>query len=115
MNMIEKQTELGKSLYEINSAALSEMAEMSRKDIELYFEINRSFGEKPPELKEVGSLVSLQRKYGETLFNNARDAMEAQNALMQSAFAEARDAVKPAFVSEVTESAKPKAKLKKAA
>jgi hypothetical protein len=31
MNMIEKQAELGKSLYEINSAALNEMAEMSRK------------------------------------------------------------------------------------
>ena len=115
MNMIEKQAELGKSLYEINSAALSEMAEMSRKNIEQYFEVNRSFGEKLPEVKEVGSFVSLQREYGETLFNNAREAMEAQTALMQSAFAEARDAVQVAFAPVVTETAKPKVKAKKAA
>lgn len=115
MNMIEKQAELGKSLYEINSAALSEIAEMSRKNIEQYFEVNRSFGEKLPEVKEVGSFVSLQREYGETLFNNAREAMEAQTALMQSAFEEARDAVQSAFAPEVTETAKPKVKAKKAA
>ena len=115
MNMIEKQAELGKSLYKINSAALSEMAEMSGKDIVLYFEINRSFGEKLPEVKEVGSFVSLQREQGETLFNNAREAMEAQYVLMQSAFAAAQDVVKSAFASEVTEATKPKAQSKKAA
>ena len=68
-----------------------------------------------PEVKEVGSFVSLQREYGETLFNNAREAMEAQTALMQNAFAEARDAVQSAFAPEVTETAKPKVKAKKAA
>jgi len=115
MNMIEKQAELGKSLYEINSTALNEMAEMSRKNIELYFEVNRSFGEKLPEIKEVGSFMSLQQEYGETIFNNAREAMEAQAALMQSAFEEARDAVQSAFAPEVTETAKPKVKSKKAA
>ncbi|MGV0034497.1 MAG: phasin family protein [Candidatus Azotimanducaceae bacterium WSBS_2022_MAG_OTU7] len=118
MNMIEKQAKLGKSLYEINTTAMSEIAEMSRKNIEQYFEVNRSFGEKLPEVKEVGSFVSLQREYGETLFNNAREAMEAQTALMQSAFAEARDAVQSAFAPEAPEApetAKPKAKAKKAA
>ena len=56
--------------------------------------------------------MSLQRAHGKTLFNNARAAMEAQTALMQSAFAEARDAVQSAFVPEV---ATPKTKAKKAA
>ena len=53
MNFIEKQTELGKSLYEINTSAMSNFAELSRKNIEQYFEVNRSFGEKLPEVKEV--------------------------------------------------------------
>ena len=115
MNMIEKQAELGKSLYEINTSTLSEMAEMSRKNIEQYFEVNRSFGEKLPEVKEITSFVELQREYGETLFNNAREAMEAQTALVQSAFAEARDAFQAAFAPEVVKTEKPKAKAKKAA
>ena len=38
MNFIEKQTELGKSLYEINTSVMSHMTELSRKNIEQYFE-----------------------------------------------------------------------------
>ncbi len=100
MNMMEKQAELGKSLYEINTSVLSEMAELSRKNIEMYFEVNRTFGEKLPEVREVGSFMSLQREYGETLWNNAREAMESQNAILQNAFTETRDAFQSAFTAE---------------
>ena len=103
MNMIEKQAELGKSLYEINSSVLSEFAELSRKNIEQYFEVNRSFGEKLPEVREVSSFLSLQREYGETLWNNAREAMESQNAIFQGAFTETRDLVQSAFTTEPDE------------
>ena len=61
MNMMEKQAELGKSLYEINTSTMSEIAELSRKNIEQYFEVNRSFGEKLPEIREVSSFMELQR------------------------------------------------------
>ena len=106
MNMMEKQSELGKSLYEINTSTMSEMAEMSRKNIEQYFEINRSFGEKLPEVRELGDFMSLQREYGETLFNQAKDAMEAQSALLQSAFSETREAFQTAFNTEDSEPVK---------
>lgn len=110
MNMMEKQSELGKSLYSINTSTMSEMAEMSRKNIEQYFEVNRSFGEKLPEVREIGSLMSLQREYAETMWNQAKEAMEAQSALMQSAFSETRDAFQTAFSTE--ESAPKKAATK---
>ena len=114
MNIIEKQAELGKSLYQINSNIVGEIAEMSRKNIERYMEVNRSFGEKLPEVKEVGSFISLQREYGETLWNDAREAMESQNALLQGAFTETREAIQGAFTAEAEEVAKPKAKKAKA-
>ena len=58
----------------------------------------------------------LQREYGETLFNNAREAVEAQSALAQSTFAEARDAFQSAYsTEEVAVEAKPRTKAKKAA
>ena len=112
MNMIEKQAELGKSLYEINSSVLSEIAELSRKNIEQYFEVNRSFGEKLPEIREVGSFLSLQREYGETLWNNAKEAMESQNAILQGAFTETRSLVQSAFTTEADEAPKKTKKAK---
>ena len=113
MNMIEKQAELGKSLYEINQSTMSEIVELSRKNIEQYFEVNRSFGEKLPEIREVSDFMNLQREYGETLWNNAREAMESQNAILQGAFTETREAFTSAFTP--AEEPKPKAKAKKEA
>ena len=112
MNMMEKQAELGKSLYEINTSTLSNMAELSRKNIEQYFEVNKTFGQKLPEVREISTFMELQREYGETLFNNAREAMEAQTEILKSAFSDTREAFESAFK---TEEAKPKAKAKKAA
>ncbi len=115
MNIIEKQTALTKTLYEINTQAMNESVELSRRNIEQYVEVNRAFAERLPEVREVGSFVSLQREYGETLWNNAKDAMESQNAILQSAMEEAREAVKSAFtpiVAEVEAVVAPKAKAK---
>ena len=104
MSIIEKQADLGRSLYEINSA------DLSRKNIEQYFEVNRAFGEKLPEVRAVSSFFELQREYGETLWNNAREAVEAQNAILKNAFNETREVVSTAFRAEQEEAPKPAAK-----
>ena len=118
MSIIERQTELGKSLYEINNSTVSEITELSRKNVEQYFEVNRSFGERLPEANEISSFLSLQREYGETLWANAREAMESQNAIIQNAFSDTREAFKSAFTQEADEvvevvEAKPKTKKAK--
>ncbi len=48
--------------------------------------------------------MNLQREYGGTLWNNAREAMASQSAIMQNAFTETRDALKTAFIPAAAES-----------
>ncbi len=108
MNIVERQTQLGRSLYEINTQAMTEAADLARKNVEQYFEVNRTFGERLPEVREISTFFEMQREYGETLWNNAREAMEAQSALFQSTMTETREAFETAFKAE--EAPKPKAK-----
>ncbi|MFT4712251.1 MAG: hypothetical protein ACJAVI_005514 [Candidatus Azotimanducaceae bacterium] len=102
MNVIDRQTELTKSLYSINSAALKEFASQQKVNVEKYIETNKSFGEKLPEIKGVTEFFSLQREYGESLWANAKTAFEIQNDLVKGAFEETRDAFKVALATEDT-------------
>lgn len=113
MNIIEKQTELTKSLYEINSSTFKELATLQRENLEKYFEANRTFGERLPEVKSVTDFVSLQREYGETLMTNTREAFETQNEIVRGAFEETTEALRHAFTAE-TETAKAAPAPKKA-
>ena len=109
MNIIERQTELGKSLYEINTNAMKEFATLQKANIEKYLETNRSFGEKLPEVKDITSFVELQREYGATLWSNVKISFEHQNELFRSALEDTRDALKHAFTTDAVEE-KPAAK-----
>jgi hypothetical protein len=112
MNVIEKQAELGKALYAINSNTLKEFASMQQENLQKYMETNRAFGEKLPEVKDISSFVDLQREYGATIWSNVKDSFEHQNELFRGAMEETRDAVKHAFTSEEIVDEKPKAKTK---
>ena len=103
MNMIEKQTELGKSLYEINTSTMKSYMSMQRENFEKYVELNRAFGSRLPEIKNLSSAVELQREYGETLWNHTKSTFEAQNDLLKGAFGNTRDALKVAYTSEEAE------------
>ena len=48
MNVIERQAELGKSLYEINTTTLKEFAALQQENITKYFETTKSCSEKLP-------------------------------------------------------------------
>jgi Phasin protein len=118
MSIIERQSELGKSIFEINTNTLKELATLQRENFEKYFSTNRSYGEKLPEIKDVSSFVSLQREYGETLWGNVREAVETQNGILRGAFEETRVALEKAFKTEAADDeadekpAKAKAKTK---
>ena len=100
MNMIEKQTELGKSLYEINTSTMKSYMSMQRENIEKYIELNREFGTKLPEVKDFSSAVELQREYNETLWSHTKSAIEAQNELLKGAFGNTTEALKEAYTPE---------------
>ncbi|MDZ7684233.1 MAG: phasin family protein [Gammaproteobacteria bacterium] len=118
MNIIEKQTELTKSLYEINTSTMKELASLQRENLEKYFEMNRTFGERLPEVKNVSDFMALQREYGETVVSNSREAIQTQNEIVRGAVEETTEALRTAFTFE-TASSKPapktKAKAKKPA
>lgn len=116
MNIIERQAELSRSLFEINSNTLKDYASLQRNNIETWFETNKAFGEKLPEVKGVSDFVELQREYGEVLWSNMRQAVESQGELMRTAFEETSEALRVAFAPESKESKeKGKAKAKKSA
>jgi hypothetical protein len=112
MNVIEKQAELTKSLYAINSSALKDFATLQQENLQKYIETNRSFGEKLPEVTDISSFVELQREYGATLWSNVKDSFEHQNELFRSAMEDTRDAVKHAFTTEEIAEEQPKVKAK---
>lgn len=106
MNVIEKQTELTKSLYNINSGALKEFTSQQKANVEKYIETNKSFGERLPEVRDISGFLTLQREYGESLWANAKSAFETQNELVKTTFEETRDAFKLAMTTdEVSEEA----------
>jgi len=126
MSILKRQTTLGKSLYEINTNTVKELVSLQRDNVQQYFDVNKDFGSRISEIKGVTSFVNLQKEYNQTLWNNAKGAVVAQNEIVKGAFVETQDAVKLAFV-PVTEStetaaeevaeeapvkAKPKAKAK---
>ena len=113
MNLVERQTKLGRSLYEINTQAMTDTADLARKNVEQYFNVNRSFGERLPEVRDVFSFFELQREYGETLIGHAREAMETQNAIFQNVVTETREVLESAFAPETKATkAKPETKAK---
>lgn len=119
MNIIERQTVLGKSLFEINSNTFTDLATAQRENVEKYFAALRDFGNHLPEIKDIASFVSFQSEYNESLWNTARNTYSVQSGIIRSAFEDTRDAVRTAFageaVSEETEAEiKPKTKAKKA-
>ena len=106
MNVIEKQTELTKSLFNINSGALKEFTSQQKANAERYLETNKSFGERLPEVRDISAFLTLQREYGESLWANAKSALETQNELVKTTFEETRDAFKLAMTTgEVSEEA----------
>ena len=112
MSIIEKQTELGKSLYEINSSTMKEYFELQRESFDKYVEMNREFGAKLPEIKDLGSAIELQKEYNETLWAHTKSSFEAQSELLKGAFGSTRDAFKEAYTFELEDAPKPKAKAK---
>ena len=100
MNVIEKQTELTKSLYNINSGALKEFTSQQKANVERYLETNKSFGERLPEVRDISAFLTLQREYGESLWANAKSALETQNELVKTTFEETRDAFKLAMTTD---------------
>ena len=94
MNFIEKQAELGRTLFEINQNTLTELVKTSQENFRKYFELNNEFGQRLPEVKDIATFTELQREYGETLWNGVREATQTQTEILKSAVEETGEAVR---------------------
>ena len=100
MNMIEKQAELGRTLFEINTSTMREYAEMQRSNLEKYLELNRSFAKKLPEIRDIATFMELQRVYNENLWSGVRESVQEQTELFKGAVEGSGEAVRTVFSQE---------------
>ena len=100
MNILEKQADLGRTIFEINQNTLQELFKSTQENVQKYFTLNTEFGQKLPEIRDISSFVELQREYGESLWGNVREASQSQTQIVRSAVEETGNAVRKAFASE---------------
>jgi hypothetical protein len=97
MNMLQKQTELGRSLFQINSSTLRSYAELQRANMTKYVELNTSYGKQLPSVNNVQDFMALQREYGQSVWSGVKSSVESQTSLVRSAFQETGAALKTAY------------------
>jgi len=100
MSIIEKQADLGRTLLQINANTLRGIFESQGENASKYFELNRSYAEKLPEVKGISDFFALQREYNESIWMGIRTSVEAQTELVKEAIEESGDAIKTAFQPE---------------
>ena len=100
MNIIQKQVDFGRSLFEINQHAMQEIVRTQQENLQKYFELNASFGKRLPEVRDVTTFVELQREYGATLWSNIKESTQSQAGILKSAVEETGEAVRKVFTAE---------------
>ena len=111
MNAIEKQMELARELMELNAQWFQKIAEFDGQNVQKYVELNQTFAQRLPEVRDVQSFVELQREYGETLWNSTQEVVQTRGDLMREAVEANTKAVQGAFAAaEVKPAARTAAK-----
>lgn len=104
MSIVQRQVELGRDMYQINTQTLRGFMEVQRENVEKYLELNRSYVERLPEVRDLGAFMALQRDYNETLWSGIRSSVQAQTELARNAFQDTSAALRTAFTLKREES-----------
>jgi len=97
MSIIEKQAELGRTLFQINVNTLRGLFEVQRDNVEKYLELNRSYAGNLSGVDGIGGFVALQRDYNESIWNGIRDAAQTGTDLVKEAVEETGQAYQAAY------------------
>lgn len=103
MNIVEKQVEMGRALFEINQNTFQELARTQQDNFKKYFELNTDFSKRLPEVTDVSSFVELQREYNETLWSGIKDTTRGQVDVIKTAVEESGEAMRKAFTVETAD------------
>ena len=84
MNIMQKQADFGRTLFEINQNAMQEMIRTQQENIQKYFAMNTAFGQRLPEIRDVATFMEMQREYGATLWTNIKESTQSQAGILKS-------------------------------
>ena len=110
MSVMERQANLGRELFEINTGTVRRLVELQTEGVRKYFEMNQEFAGKLPEIKDVSSFVELQRDYGQAVWEGFQDNLKAGGEVVREAVENAGSLVRDSFSTETEEEVKPVAK-----
>ncbi len=105
MSIIEKQTKLGRDLFEINTGVLRQMVELQANGIRQYFETNQQFVSKLPNVRDISSFVEIQRDYGQALWSDAQDNLRTTGSVLKSAVENTGTALREAYSTDTAQQA----------
>ena len=97
MSSFAKPLQLGRDLLELNANALRRMIEQDAESFRKLMEVNQSFFSRLPEARDLPSLVSLQREYGETVWNGAQRALRARGEVLRESADQAGELLRHAL------------------
>lgn len=97
MNPFEKQFQLGRELFELNASVWRRMVEHDTDSFRTFVETSQSFFARLPEVTDLPGFVSLQREYGETVWNGAQQALKTRGDILREGVDKAGEFVRGAF------------------
>lgn len=100
MSLLEKQTALGKNLYQINAESLRSLVELQRDNLEQYFELNKIYLGKLPRVGGIKNFLDLQREYNQNIWEGVKTSIQARTEIVKDALQESSAAVKATYQRE---------------
>ena len=85
MSRMEKGMQLGRELFDLNNNTWVKIAELSAENFKKYLELNQSYVEKLPEVRDVSTFVELQRDYGQNLWEGVQSDLKARGDIVREA------------------------------
>ncbi len=83
MNVLERQADVGRQLFEVNTSWWRKLAEFDSETFRRYVEFNQDFAKRLTEVKDLQSFAELQREYGQSLWSGAQDVLKERNEMLR--------------------------------
>ena len=97
MNILQKQTEFGRSVFEISQNAFQDLARIQQDNLKNHFDLNNDFSQKLTDVQDVAGFVELQRDYSQSLWNGVKKTTKGQAEILRTAIEETGEAVRKVY------------------
>jgi hypothetical protein len=96
-NPFEKQVQLGRELFELNTDTMRKIAQLSADNFKKYMELNQDYAQKLPEVRDISTFVELQREYGQNVWEGVREDLTARGEIVREAVEQTGGLIRGAF------------------